>query len=136
MNNKKFAVILFVAFSVGILAGWAVTSWTGTVTWQIEEKEFSVWDSLEGGSELTTWDEDLGTLTTPYPTIIRNFYLQNDGNVEIIVEATATSSTGCTPSWSSTGSYTIPVGTTRVHAELTLIIMDVGSYSFEFNIVP
>ena len=142
MNKKTLAAIILAACLAGILVAWGVSTWTGLITWDIEEaevKEFSVWDSLTDGSEVfTTWQDPLGTIPQaqlPYP-YEKTFYLQNDGNIEFTVIVTETLETGCNGEWSNGGSYTLAVGSTRVQATLTLTITGEGSYEFDFTIAP
>ena len=139
MNKKIFAVVLLGALLTGIMVAWALTTWTGTITWQItEEEEFSVWGSIDGTDELgQPWTVDLGLDPIGYT---KDFYLQNDGNVEITVAVTSTPIGLCSAEWTDamgnpTTSWQILEGSTRVQATLTLTISGDGGYSFEFNIV-
>ena len=130
MNKMMKATLVFAVFLVFVIGiTLAVTTWHGSITWQIAN-EFTVWDSETEGTELFLWDEDLGKLETPYPTITRYFWFQNEADVQITVTVTESGS-GYTGGFDST-SYNIPIGT-RVQATLTLTITGAGSYTFDFN---
>ena len=137
MNKKTLAVVLLVACLAGIIVAWGVSTWMGTITWELTTEDFSVWDSATVGSEITTpWaPTTLEIPSYPHTPLTYEFYLQNDGNVEITIDVTELSEVGCSGEWSSAGSYTVAEGSTRVLATLTLTITGDGGYSFEFNIV-
>ena len=137
MNKKTLAAILLVACLTGILVAWGVSTWMGTITWELTTEDFSVWDSATVGSEIATpWSPaTLEIPSYPHTPLMYEFYLQNDGNVEITIAVTELSEVGCSGEWSSAGSYTVAEGSTRVLATLTLTITGDGGYSFEFNIV-
>jgi len=109
-----------------------VTVWHGTITWTLESKKFSVYDSATGGNLLLDpYTKPQGIVTPGIYTF--DFYLQNDGTVSITIQISNPSGSGATPSWNSPN-WIVNVGTTRVPATLTLGISATGSYSWEFTI--
>lgn len=140
MNRMKKATLLFAVFLVFVVGiTLAVIHWEGTITWGVGD--FTVWDSATLGTELTTpWRETLIIPEYPHGPLTYDFYLENDGDVEItVVVAEDPANTGCLSEWSDesgtqTTSWSIPKGDTRVLATLTLTINAAGSYDFDFDI--
>jgi hypothetical protein len=122
------AIIATATFAVS----YGLLTWTGVVTWTTESKQFTVWDAATGGTSISTPFTDSLPPIIPNDQYVYDFYLQNDGNIPLTVTVTGTP-VGCTVSWNNP-SWTIPVGTTRVHAELTLTLTAAGSYSWQFQI--
>jgi len=129
----KRATIAFLAFTIFTIGVHALTTWRGTIQWTLATKTFEVWNAETGGTKLTS----PYTLTEPNPLSIGdhvyNFWLENTGTITITITATTFGTpVGCTASWSSSGVYSVPVGTTRVQVVLTLTISASGSYSWDF----
>lgn len=139
MNGNLKTALAFIGLAIlivsgGILAYCAYMTWQGSISWNVPEvKEFTVWDSASSGSEIDSpYSNGLGDVSVGQQTF--DYYIQNDGNVEITVTVQSENPSGCSASWLSSGSYTVPVGTTRVQATLTLTITAPGSYSWEFRV--
>jgi hypothetical protein len=136
-KRTKQATVAFAIFLLAISAIWiaySLTLWVGTISWTVEEKAFSVWDSASDGATINSpYTLDLGTISMGQQTF--DFYIQNDGDIEITVNVQSEVESGCTSSWSSTGSYVVPIGTSRALATLTLDITATGSYDWEFVIL-
>ena len=140
MNNMKKATLVFAVFMVFMASVVAFTTWHGGVQWQIAPpptEDFTVWKDAEGTVEWLESDfHQLGELTPPVTHEV-TYYLQNTGDVEIIVEPQMTVQEGCTVSWSDGGlGYTLPTVGTIIPATLTLEITGAGSYEFDFVIAP
>jgi len=138
MRLKTLKIIFGVLVTVWIISGigYALTTWSGTISWTVESEQFSVWDSAVGGSEIASPYAPASTVLT-IGVHTYDFYLQNDGNVPINVTATTVGTpVNCTASWSGTpaGVYTVPTGTTRVLATLTLNVSGGGSYDWNFQV--
>lgn len=151
MNREDFKenvkILLMLAGIFALIAtpiAIAITVWHGSITWTLEEKEFSVWGSIDGTDELLEpWADSAGINIDPttLPIIYtKDFYLQNDGTVEFTVGVTSTPTGLCSAEWTGDGmgSYVLTtdaISGARVLATLTLTITGEGSYDFQFSIV-
>jgi hypothetical protein len=130
---SKVQILLIIGIILLCIAiGYAVISWTRTITWNVPEvKDFSVWNDATSGSQLP--DAQIVNIgTTPADPYTITYYLQNDGNVafDIILSATPT---GATASWNPTSPVNLPVGTARVAVTLTLSNFEVGAGSCDIQ---
>ena len=138
MNNQtKIALVVLVALAGTIGAVYAVSTWSGGVTWVITDKNFKVYDSASGGAELAS-PYTVSAPPTAVGTYTYTYYLENTGNtaINVVVGGAAPTGSGNTASWSQSGSYSLPVSTTRVAATLTLNLASSGSYTWTFSILP
>jgi hypothetical protein len=129
-ETMKMAITTCLIIALAVVAVAAYLSWQGEIKWKIKptSKEFEVYynDTLQGPSmQLDLGDIDAGE--HPF-----DFVIKNVGNVQITVKVSDATSVGCTASWSSDGTYVIPVGE-NVTATLTLNITADGSYTWKFE---
>lgn len=133
-KNRKLVIATALVLASLVICVYAPLIYNIKITWTgVTDKNFEVYDVPSGGSPLgQPWTQT--NLIIPTPHIV-DFYIENIGNVPITVEVDLINAVGvnCTASWSDGGSYTVPVGETRVHAELTLTLTGAGSYDFNFN---
>jgi hypothetical protein len=115
-SKKALALLCIFTFVATIGLTLAYTTWNATGTWTTTNKNFSIWDSAANGNQLSS----------PY-------YIQNDGNTPLTVAIAggAVTGTGNTAAWDH-NTYTVPVGTTRTAATLSLTITSDGSYTWSF----
>ena len=126
MNFKTMSPITILLIVVVILVGtvgviWAVSNWTQTITWDITDTNFSVYETLSGGTAIVTPAAlDLGTATDP---ITLNYYIANNGNVDIRVIADLNTQ-DATVAWNSYDFVDVPVGPARGLISFTLSDLD------------
>jgi len=127
-RDVALAVLMLGVILCGSLfAATAFNSFMKTYTWNKSATiDFTVWDSISGGSQITT-DE---TPTSDPSTL--TYYIQNDGNVPIRVTGALSVTDGTIGStiWNpSTGYVDVPVGQ-RILISVTLSGFSVGQGSF------
>jgi hypothetical protein len=114
----------------------AVTNWGQTINVNVTtDTNFSVWTAAIGGTETTT-PATLNLNDPPDPTVI-NYYIQNDGNVQIRITGSLVVNVGSvTAVWNPVSGYVdIPVGTTRLQLTLTLSDFSVGTSEYVVSFV-
>ena len=127
--------------AIGILAGtvlvYAATNWTGNGGWNLTKTlDYTVWSAENGGIQYAT-PYTIPDFDPPQETEVLDFYIQNDGNVDIKVIGTVTVLVGsATAEWTPTsGEVTIPKGTTRSLLTLTLSEFSGGAGQFTIQFV-
>jgi hypothetical protein len=133
VSKKVYLALGLVALLGSVIIISALNSWTGTAAWSM--KKFSVWDSNTGGTQLASPYTLPNPPTTP-GTYIYHYYLENDGTAAATVTVTNGQITGAgnTATWNANGVYSLPVGSTRTDATLTLSITIDGTYTWTFTI--
>ena len=127
-ETMKMAITTCLIIALAVVAVAAYLSWQGEITWKVKTKEFEVYynDTLQE----SPYTLPLGSIDAGIHTF--DFVIKNVGNVQITVKVSNATSVGCTASWSSDGTYVIPVGE-NVTATLTLNITADGSYTWTFE---
>jgi nitrate reductase NapE component len=122
-GNPKFKLLLIGALVtcllvVGVIGAFGLTSWISNIRWDKTVKQFSVWDSATGGTQLANpLDVDLGT-NPPDPYTV-TYYIQNDGTLDFQVTCTVTTS-DATVSVTPSNPIQVAYNSTRTAVTLTL----------------
>lgn len=123
--------ILLIASIAGLIV-YALTSFSGSANWSgLGNKMFDVYLDQNGGTALTTPYNLTGLIVGEN---IKNFWIQNTGDVTITVSVSEGTENNCTATWSPTF-VVVPIGNTRQQMTLNLTVTDSsGSYSWTFGV--
>lgn len=135
LKTYKTIFIILTLCLIASVAVYALTSWGGTIGWTLATETFEVYSVQTEGSPISPPYNF--TESSPISTGIHtyHFWIENTGTVPITVEANVVGTpVGCTASWSSSSSYYVTVGSTRVQATLTLNVTATGSYGWTFDL--
>lgn len=116
--------------------------WHMNITWTPAVVGFGVYTDAACTIPWEQGNLDLGIVLTDgqyyvYPDTKRfDFYLKNEGDVEITVSVISEDAVGCTALWSMGGSFSMPVNDDIYEATLMLTITGAGHYTFDFDAEP